>query len=144
VSRNQPAQRTKPDTVRRRSARTALSPPLPEWATASPRATTVVLRHELLNWSSNASGSIRPHRCRTPRNVSRRPCSGANTERRKGGVRRAGAIGLEPATPACARLLNRRRHIRLTYIVFDVLSLEGENLMRAPYSERRAQLAGRQ
>jgi hypothetical protein len=40
----------------------------------------------------------------------------------------------------CERLLNRRPNIRLTYIVFDVLSLEGESLMPASYSERRAQL----
>jgi bifunctional non-homologous end joining protein LigD len=40
----------------------------------------------------------------------------------------------------CERMLMRRRHVHLTYIVFDVLSLDGESLMRAPYSERRAQL----
>jgi bifunctional non-homologous end joining protein LigD len=40
----------------------------------------------------------------------------------------------------CERLLNRRPHIHLTYVIFDVLSLHGESLMRAPYSERRAQL----
>jgi|SRR5512133_1698573 bifunctional non-homologous end joining protein LigD len=40
----------------------------------------------------------------------------------------------------CERVLNRRRHIRLTYIVFDVLRLDGVDLMRATYSERRAHL----
>jgi len=40
----------------------------------------------------------------------------------------------------CERMLMRRRHVHLTYIVFDVLSLNGENLMGAPYSERRARL----
>jgi ATP-dependent DNA ligase len=29
----------------------------------------------------------------------------------------------------------------MTYVIFDVLTLNGESLMRAPYSERRAHLA---
>ena len=37
-------------------------------------------------------------------------------------------------------MLLRRRHIPVVYVIFDVLSLAGEDLMRAPYSERRAQL----
>jgi bifunctional non-homologous end joining protein LigD len=37
-------------------------------------------------------------------------------------------------------MLMRRRHIHVVYVVFDVLSLEGISLLRAPYSERRAQL----
>jgi bifunctional non-homologous end joining protein LigD len=37
-------------------------------------------------------------------------------------------------------MLMRRRHIPVVYVIFDVLSLDGEDLMRAPYSERRAQL----
>jgi bifunctional non-homologous end joining protein LigD len=40
----------------------------------------------------------------------------------------------------CERMLMRRRHISVVYMVFDVLSLESVSLMRAPYSERRAQL----
>ena len=34
----------------------------------------------------------------------------------------------------------RRSNIHVTYILFDVLSLDGKDLTRAPYSERRAQL----
>jgi ATP dependent DNA ligase domain len=34
----------------------------------------------------------------------------------------------------------RRRTIALTYVIFDVLSLEGRSLLQAPYSERRAEL----
>jgi bifunctional non-homologous end joining protein LigD len=34
----------------------------------------------------------------------------------------------------------RRRQINVVYVIFDVLSLEGVSLMRAPYSERRSQL----
>ena len=46
-----------------------------------------------------------------------------------------------PAFPmVCDRLLNRRTSIRLTYIVFDVLSLNGRSLLGLPYSKRRAQL----
>jgi bifunctional non-homologous end joining protein LigD len=37
-------------------------------------------------------------------------------------------------------MLTRRAGISVTYVLFDVLSLEGENLMAAPYSERRGQL----
>jgi bifunctional non-homologous end joining protein LigD len=40
----------------------------------------------------------------------------------------------------CERMLMRLRDIQLTYVIFDVLSLDGESLMRAPYSERRAWL----
>jgi bifunctional non-homologous end joining protein LigD len=40
----------------------------------------------------------------------------------------------------CERMLMRRRHIPLVYVIFDALSLEGVSLMGAPYSERRAQL----
>jgi bifunctional non-homologous end joining protein LigD len=40
----------------------------------------------------------------------------------------------------CERLLNRRRHIHLTYVIVDVLSLDGMSLMQLPYSERRAHL----
>jgi bifunctional non-homologous end joining protein LigD len=34
----------------------------------------------------------------------------------------------------------RRAGIAVTYMVFDVLSLDGGDIARAPYSERRAQL----
>ena len=37
-------------------------------------------------------------------------------------------------------MLMRRPAIAVTYMVFDLLSLDGEDLTRAPYSERRAQL----
>jgi len=37
-------------------------------------------------------------------------------------------------------MLMRRPNIAVTYMVFDVLSFDGEDLTRAPYSERRAQL----
>ena len=40
----------------------------------------------------------------------------------------------------CERLLTRRRHIHLTDVIFDLLSLEGVDLMQAPYVERRAHL----
>jgi bifunctional non-homologous end joining protein LigD len=40
----------------------------------------------------------------------------------------------------CERLLNRHRSIRLTYMIFDLLSLNGRSLLGRPYSERRAQL----
>jgi bifunctional non-homologous end joining protein LigD len=40
----------------------------------------------------------------------------------------------------CERLLNRHHEIRLTYVIFDVLSLNGENLMNLHYSERRTRL----
>jgi bifunctional non-homologous end joining protein LigD len=40
----------------------------------------------------------------------------------------------------CERMLMRRRQIHVVYVIFDVLSVEGVSLMRAPYSERRAQL----
>jgi len=50
------------------------------------------------------------------------------------------ASGMPDFPLVCQRVLMRRRHISVVYIVFDVLSLEGISLMRAPYSERRAQL----
>jgi bifunctional non-homologous end joining protein LigD len=40
----------------------------------------------------------------------------------------------------CERMLMRRPGITVTYMVFDLLSLDGEDLMRAPYSERRTHL----
>src|SRR5215208_2268568 len=41
---------------------------------------------------------------------------------------------------ACERLLNRRTHIRLTYVIFDVLSLEGQSLLNETYKKRRHEL----
>jgi bifunctional non-homologous end joining protein LigD len=40
----------------------------------------------------------------------------------------------------CERLLNRHEEIRLTYVIFDVLTLNGDSLMHMPYSERRSRL----
>jgi bifunctional non-homologous end joining protein LigD len=40
----------------------------------------------------------------------------------------------------CERMLMRRSGIRVTYMIFDLLSLDGEDLTCAPYSERRTQL----
>src|SRR3954467_686849 len=37
----------------------------------------------------------------------------------------------------CARLLNGDRSIRLTFMVFDLLALDGKETMRLPYLERR-------
>jgi ATP-dependent DNA ligase len=43
----------------------------------------------------------------------------------------------------CERVPMRRTAIRVTYVVFDLLSLDGRDLTSAPYSERRAQPPGR-
>jgi ATP-dependent DNA ligase len=40
----------------------------------------------------------------------------------------------------CERMLMRRRGIAITYVVLDLLSLDGRDLTGAPYSERRSQL----
>lgn len=40
----------------------------------------------------------------------------------------------------CERLLNRRHAIQLTYVIFDVLSLDGRSFLGLPYCERRAEL----
>jgi bifunctional non-homologous end joining protein LigD len=40
----------------------------------------------------------------------------------------------------CERMLMRRQHVRNTYVIFDLLSLEGSDLMGQPYRERRRQL----
>src|ERR671936_411737 len=40
----------------------------------------------------------------------------------------------------CERMLMRRRHIAVVYVLFDVLSLDGRSLMSEPYRERRRQL----
>jgi len=40
----------------------------------------------------------------------------------------------------CERMLIRRRGIVVTYVVFDLLRLDGRDLTGAPYFERRAEL----
>jgi bifunctional non-homologous end joining protein LigD len=40
----------------------------------------------------------------------------------------------------CERMLMRRRHIPVVYVIFDVLSLSGQSHMGEPYQERRRQL----
>jgi bifunctional non-homologous end joining protein LigD len=40
----------------------------------------------------------------------------------------------------CERMLMRRSGIHVSYVIFDLLRLDGEDLRRAPYSERRARL----
>jgi bifunctional non-homologous end joining protein LigD len=40
----------------------------------------------------------------------------------------------------CERMLMRHTGIRVTYMIFDLLSLDGHDLTRVAYSERRAQL----
>jgi bifunctional non-homologous end joining protein LigD len=40
----------------------------------------------------------------------------------------------------CERMLMRRPGIPVTLMIFDLLSIQDEDLMRTPYSERRAQL----
>ena len=36
----------------------------------------------------------------------------------------------------CERMLMRRHHIRITYVIFDVLSLDGRSLVGQPYRDR--------
>jgi len=40
----------------------------------------------------------------------------------------------------CERMLMRRAHIPVVYVIFDVLGLDGHSLMGEPYRERRRQL----
>jgi bifunctional non-homologous end joining protein LigD len=40
----------------------------------------------------------------------------------------------------CARLLNRHQSIRVTCMIFDVLSLDDRSLLGLPYSDRRTEL----
>jgi bifunctional non-homologous end joining protein LigD len=51
-----------------------------------------------------------------------------------------GADGAPDFPLLCERMLMRRPGIAVTYIIFDLLSIDGEDLTRAPYSERRTQL----
>ena len=49
--------------------------------------------------------------------------------------------GRDPYFPAlCRRMLNGDTSIRLTYIVFDQLGLDGTDLTERPYAERRSLL----
>jgi bifunctional non-homologous end joining protein LigD len=53
------------------------------------------------------------------------------------------AFGLDGAPDfplLCERMLMRRTGIHVTYMIFDLLSFDGEDLTSAPYYERRAQL----
>jgi bifunctional non-homologous end joining protein LigD len=43
-------------------------------------------------------------------------------------------------SPCCANACSCAQRNVVTFVVFDVLSLDGRDLTRAPYSERRAQL----
>src|SRR5262249_10619167 len=40
----------------------------------------------------------------------------------------------------CERMLMRRPHIPIVYVIFDVLSVDGRSLMAQPYSDQRRQL----
>ena len=54
-----------------------------------------------------------------------------------------GAVGPDGAPDfplLCERMLMRRPGIAVTLMIFDLLTLDGDDLTRAPYSERRAQL----
>jgi bifunctional non-homologous end joining protein LigD len=42
----------------------------------------------------------------------------------------------------CARVLNRDASIPITFVAFDVLRIDGENMMDASFEERRAALVG--
>lgn len=51
--------------------------------------------------------------------------------------------GSEPYFPlVCRRILNRDASVPLTFVVFDVLRLDGTEIMGRPYSERRSLLDG--
>jgi bifunctional non-homologous end joining protein LigD len=47
------------------------------------------------------------------------------------------ADGLPHFPLVCDRLLHRDRSVPLTFVIFDVLMLDGESAMRLPYRERR-------
>jgi bifunctional non-homologous end joining protein LigD len=51
--------------------------------------------------------------------------------------------GKRPYFPlVCRRILNGDRSVPLSYIIFDVLSVDGTHLTERPYSERRSLLEG--
>ena len=50
------------------------------------------------------------------------------------------AEGVSDFPLICERLLNRHHSIRLTFVIFDLLSLGGRSLLDLPYSERRTEL----
>src|SRR5205085_2376206 len=51
-----------------------------------------------------------------------------------------GADGSPDFPLLCERMLIRRPGIAVTYVVFDLLHLQGSDLTAAPYSERRGEL----
>lgn len=50
------------------------------------------------------------------------------------------AEGVPDFALICERLLKRHHSIRLTFVIFDLLSLDRRSLLGLPYSERRAEL----
>jgi len=50
------------------------------------------------------------------------------------------ANGVPDFPLVCERMLMRRRHIPVVYVIFDVLCLDGRDLMAQPYIERRRRL----
>ena len=51
--------------------------------------------------------------------------------------------GSEPYFPlVCRRILNRDMSVPLTFVIFDVLQLDGVDFTRQPYLERRQELEG--
>lgn len=63
------------------------------------------------------------------------------------GVFDAEVVGFVHGVPhfllACERLLHGERSIPLTFVLFDVLELEGETVMPPQYADRRALLRRR-
>jgi bifunctional non-homologous end joining protein LigD len=51
-----------------------------------------------------------------------------------------GADGSPDFPLICERIIMRRTNIRVTYMIFDLLSVDGRDLTLSPYSERRAAL----
>jgi bifunctional non-homologous end joining protein LigD len=49
-------------------------------------------------------------------------------------------VGVPDFPLLCERMLMRRRHIPVVYVLFDILSLDGRSLMGEPYTARRRQL----
>jgi bifunctional non-homologous end joining protein LigD len=53
-----------------------------------------------------------------------------------------GADGKPDFPSVCERMLHRHAEIPITFLMFDVLSVEGRDVRRQPYSERRHILEG--
>jgi ATP-dependent DNA ligase len=51
-----------------------------------------------------------------------------------------GADGTPDFPLVCKRMRMRRRSIAVTYVMFDLLTLEGDSLLNERYSKRRAEL----